>query len=90
MLSPLLKQIWDFDGFPKTASAPLVSVPGKFRAIKYSQLPELQSLALPVQRWADYPTTPPDEEPPLKVKTDVHHLIIDFMFLDAAIRRTHP
>ncbi len=89
-LDPLMKQVWDFDGAPKTVSDPVVTVPGKFKVIKYSEGSETQSLMLPVPRWADCPTPPPDEEPPLKPKTDVHHMIRDFMFLDAACKRDKP
>lgn len=90
LLGPRLKQIWDFDGFPKTVSNPLVTVSGKFRAIKYSEGTEQQSLALPKPRWSDYPSPPPSEEPALRDTDDtslVHHLIRDFMFLDAAKQR---
>lgn len=96
-LAPLLEQVWDFDGFPKNMSAALVTVPGKFRAVKYSEGVVPQALALPRPRWDNVPQPPPDEEPNLpKERHDngtindtqyVHHLIRDFMFLHAARQR---
>lgn len=96
-LSALLEQVWDFDGFPKNMSSALVSVPGKFRAVKYAEGVVQQALALPRSRWDNVPQPPPDEEPNLpKEKHDngtindvqyVHHLIRDFMFLHATWQR---
>ena len=85
LIGPLLKQVWDFDGFPKPTG--LVTVPGTLKAIKYSESPATESLALPKPRWDDYPDPPPDEEPGLPGHGDVHHFIRDFMFLDAALKR---
>jgi hypothetical protein len=98
VLGPLLKQVWYFDGFPKATSPSneLVTVPGRFKAIKYSEGSEAQSIALPRSRWDDYPNSPPStgsanlppvEEPELPEHGDIHHLIRDFMFLHAATRR---
>jgi hypothetical protein len=86
-LNPLLKQIWDFDGFSKPVSNALKTVPGKYVAVKYSEGPDAQALLLPKPRWSDYPDPPPVEEPLLPAPGDVHHLIRDFMFLDAALKR---
>ena len=95
VLNPLLKQIWDFDGFPKTTSIPVVST-AAVKVIKYAEVPQPGAIVLGPPRWSDFPKpapavpTLPDEEPELPAPSDtlyVHHLIRDFMFLDAAVKR---
>jgi hypothetical protein len=87
-LAPLLKQVWDFDGFPKSLSNPLLTTPD-VRVIKYDQGSEPGSTHVPMARWADYPSTPPNPGDPKPPATgdDVHHLIRDFLFLHAATLR---
>jgi hypothetical protein len=85
-LSSSLVQIWDFDGAPKSLSNPLGNNTPPV-AVKYDQGNEPHSNHLPQTRWAAYPDTPPDEEPSLPAKNDLHHLIRDFMFLHAASQR---
>lgn len=87
-LNPLLKQIWDFDGYPKSDSSKLLST-SSVAAIKYDQGSEPGCFHLPLWRWADYPQSPPnpaDPEPPVN-GYDVHRFIRNFMFADAASRR---
>ena len=91
VLNPLLKQIWDFDGFPKSDSIPTVSTPA-VKVVKYAENPQPQAIVLGAGRWADFPkgAALPDEEPELPTPVDTffaHHLIRDFMFLDAATKR---
>ena len=84
-LQPLLKQVWNFDGYPKSLSNALVSTPA-YQVIKYDQANEPSSYHLPLARWAAYPSPPPnpgDPNPPAN-GNDVHHAIRDFMFLHAA------
>jgi hypothetical protein len=78
-LSASLREIWDFDGIVSSAgslSSGLASTP-TVRAIKYDELSSASgaSYHLPTPRWPDRPAGPPN---------DVHHLIIDYMFLHAA------
>jgi hypothetical protein len=87
-LQPLLKQVWDFDGYPKSLSKALVST-AAYQVIKYDQGNQSSSYHVPLPRWAAYPNPPPnpsDPNPPAN-GGDVHHLIRDFMFLDAATHR---
>ena len=87
-LQPLLKQVWDFDGYPKNLSNALVST-SAHKVIKYDQGSEPSSYHVPIARWAAYPSPPPnlgDPNPPVN-SMDVHHLIRDFMFLHAATKR---
>jgi hypothetical protein len=87
-LHPLLRQVWDFDGYPKSDSSGLVSTPD-VTAIKYDQAAEPASIHLPLSRWSDYPNPPPnpaDTDPP-QDGNDVHRCIRNFLFLDAATRR---
>lgn len=92
VLNPLLKQIWDFDGFPKSVSIPVVSTPS-VKVVKYAENPQAQAIVLGVGRWADFPKAAPDlpdEEPELPTPADsfyAHHLIRDCMYLDAATKR---
>lgn len=100
-VNPVLKQIWDFDGFPKATSIPVVSTPS-VKVIKYSEISQPGTIQLPHPRWDNFPQPPPDEEPELSTEKDpnpphnitdplwVHHLIRDTMFLDAAIKRDLP
>jgi hypothetical protein len=87
-LQPLLKQVWDFDGYPKSDSSLLVTTPS-VTAIKYDQGSEPGCIHVPLSRWADYPSPAPDpaDWPAPKKANDVHHAIRDFLFLDAATRR---
>jgi hypothetical protein len=92
-LSPLLRQVWDFDGYPKGTSSALLTTP-QFTVIKYDQADEPGSIHVPWSRWAAYPNPPgPDDPNPWLTNQsdphydDTHHLIRDFMFLDAATKR---
>jgi len=87
-LSPLLKQVWDFDGFPVPTSTAIRTVPGRYKAVKYSEGARPESTALPLGRWINgLPPTLPGELPALPPRNDVHHLIRDFMFLHACWSR---
>lgn len=87
VLSGLMKQVWAFDG----DQSALVSVAGQFRAIKYDQSgaanTSLTNVHTGIGRWGSLPDPMPDEEPGLLARNDVHHLIRDFLFLDAAMKR---
>ncbi len=88
-LNPLLKQVVDFDGFPKEVSIPVVTTPA-LEVIKYAVNVPSSAILLPDNRWTDFPPSPPDEEPELPTPADslyAHHLIRDMTFLDAAIKR---
>ena len=87
-LKPLLKQVWDFDGYPKSDSFKLVST-ADYTAIKYDQGSEPASIHLPLSRWSDYPSPPPNPVDPHQPVNgwDVHGDIRNFMFLDAATKR---
>jgi hypothetical protein len=80
--------VWDFDGFPKSDSNALVST-ADYTAVKYDQAFEPASIHLPLSRWADYPSPPPNAGDPPKPtnSNNVHHDIRDFMFLHAATQR---
>jgi hypothetical protein len=87
-LTPLLKQIWDFDGYPKPTSDAL-GPSAASKVIKYDQGSEPNSIHMPFSRWAAYPNPAPnlgDPAPP-KNSDDVHHDIRDFLFLHAATKR---
>lgn len=86
-LAPTLRQFWDFDGSPVSVSNSIVNIAGQLDAVKYSEGARAGSLALPSSRWSAYPTTPPDEDPALPQRNDIHHLIRDFMFMHAALQR---
>ena len=83
-LSPVLSELWDFDG---NVTAPSSHLAGQYTTVKYSEGPRPGSLALPAPRWNAYPVPAPDEIPPLPQRGDRHHLIRDFLFLHAAWRR---
>jgi hypothetical protein len=87
-LQPLLKQVWDFDGYPKSDSSLLLTTPN-FTAIKYDQGSEPGCIHVPLSRWADYPNPAPDpaDWPAPKNGSDVHRSIRDYLFLDAATKR---
>jgi hypothetical protein len=89
VLRGLMKQVWAFDGSPTQTD--LVSVPGRFKAIKYDQTgtsnTSVTDVHVALARWNQYPSPVPDEEPSLPAGTDGHHLIRDFMYLDAAMKR---
>ena len=87
-LTPVLRQVWDFDGYPKNLSGTLTSSSG-IKAIKYDQANEQSSFHVPLSRWAAYPSTPPNpDDPPLPHNSSaVHQLIMDFMYLHAATLR---
>jgi len=87
-LTSLLKQVWDFDGYPKSDSGKLVTTPN-VTAIKYDQGSEAGCFHLPLSRWVGYPNPTPDpaDWPAPKTGSDVHRSIRDYMFLDAATRR---
>lgn len=87
-LGPLLKQVWDLDGFPKADSSALLTT-ASVTAVKYDEGSEPGSIHVPLSRWAAYPTTPPnpgDPKPP-KNGSDVHQDIRDFMYTHAATKR---
>jgi hypothetical protein len=97
-LNPRLKQILDFDGFPKSSSTPVVTT-ASVKVWKYVEVSAgtPDTIVVPHARWTNFPQPPPDEEPELPLEKDsvgtildnlwVHHLIRDTMFLDAALRR---
>jgi hypothetical protein len=87
-LSPLLQQVWDFDGYPKADSSKLVST-GSVTAIKYDQGSEPGCYHVPLSRWVNYPKPAPDpaDWPAPANGSDVHRAIINFMPVDAASRR---
>jgi len=83
-LSPVLKDVWDFDGHASSSAAlsdTLVST-ATYRAVKYDQGGGTASFHVPASRWAGLPT--PTGFPPYPNTTDVHHLIRDFMAVHAA------
>jgi hypothetical protein len=87
-LSPLLTQVWDFDGYPKASSNLLVTT-AAYKAIKYDQASEQDSFHVPLSRWVNYPNQPPNPgDPPAPQNGGaVHTAIRDFMFLHAATLR---
>ena len=88
-LQPLLAQVWDFDGYPKSDSSKLLST-ATVTAIKYDQGSEPGCFHVPLSRWADYPTSVPDpavDWPAPQSGGDVHQAIVHMLFLDAAFRR---
>ena len=87
-LLPLLRQVWDFDGFPKNDSSQLLST-ASVTAVKYDQGFEPGCFHVPLSRWGAYPDPPPNPADPPKPAgwNDVHRGIRNFMFLDAATRR---
>jgi hypothetical protein len=83
-LSGVLNEVWDFDGHTSSASAlsdALVST-ATYQAVKYDQGGGTGSFHVPGSRWAAFPS--PTAFPPYTNKTDVHHLIRDFMAVHAA------
>ena len=87
-LGVYLKQIWDFDGYPKSLSTSLVGT-AEFSVTKYDQDAEPQSYHVPLGRWVDYPNPPPNlGDPPAPGHgSTVHHMIRDFLFTHAATLR---
>jgi hypothetical protein len=87
-LQPLLNQVWDFDGYPKSDSSQLLTN-SSVTAIKYDQGSEPGCIHVPLSRWADYPNPAPDpaDPPPPQNGNDVHRDIRNFLFLDAATKR---
>ncbi len=88
-LEPLLTEVWDFDGYPKSESSSLVST-GSVSAIKYDQGAEPGCFHVPLSRWADYPNPVPNPDvdwPAPQNGGDVHQAIAHMLFLDAASRR---
>ena len=88
-LGSLLTRVWDFDGTPAVTSA---TKP----VTRYDQSAGAGFTHLARPRWDNIPQPIPSEEPPLRAEHNpdgavntsyVHHLIRDFMFLDAALRR---
>ena len=80
-LDGVLAEIWDFDGHFSTyrwITEALHSAPGR-EVIKYDQLASSDTRAyhVPIGRWQSLPNPP-------AANGDVHALIRDFMFLDAA------
>jgi hypothetical protein len=86
--APILRQVWDFDGYPKSDSSNLITT-SQVTAVKYDQGSEPGCFHVPLARWNDYPKSPQDPADPAKPASsnDVHGAIRDFMFLDAATRR---
>jgi hypothetical protein len=87
-LSPLLTEVWDFDGYPKAESNLLVTT-AAYKAIKYDQASEQGSFHVPLSRWVNYPSPPPNpDDPPAPHNGGaVHTAIRNFMFLHAATLR---
>jgi hypothetical protein len=87
-LAPLLKQVWDFDGYPKSLSG-LFTGTATVKATKYDQAAEADSIHEPLSRWAAYPDPPPHPaDPPAPHNgSQVHQRIMDFMYLHAATMR---
>lgn len=87
-LKPLLKQVWDFDGYPRSLASSLVST-STYQVRKYEQVVEPSSYYLPLARWSNYPAMAPNPGDPSRPTNgnEVHHAIRDFMFLHAATLR---
>jgi hypothetical protein len=80
-LTPVMKEVWDFDGLLSSASnlsANLHST-SSYIVIKYQQQNpnDPASFYLPMSRWANAPDVP-------TTKLEVHHMIRDYMFHHAA------
>jgi hypothetical protein len=90
-LQPLLREVWDYDGFPKGLDTGFTGT-ADFRLRKYDQGNEPASIHLPLSRWAGYPNPPPNlgDRPFPKNSLDVHQLIADYMFLHSATLRGQP
>jgi hypothetical protein len=78
-VSSVLREVWDFDGIVSSAgslSTGLTST-ASVTAIKYDEINSQSAgiFHLPTARWADRPAGGP---------SDVHHMIVDYMFLHAA------
>jgi hypothetical protein len=84
-LAPLLTQVWDFDGYPKSLSSLLLST-ATVTATKYDQAAEPGCVHLPLSRWSGYPDPPPNPADPHRPQngSQVHQRIMDFMYLHAA------
>ena len=87
-LKPFLKQIWDFDGFPKAGFDDALVPTATVKLAKYDQASDPVALHVPLSRWSDYPDPPniADRKKP-KNFSDVHQLVPDCMFLHAATGR---
>jgi hypothetical protein len=89
VLSAIAKQVIGFDGSPSMSN--LSSIPGQMRAIKYDQNSAANTSPFDVHvalaRWSEYTSPVPEEWPGLPAPTDVHHLVRDFLYLDAAMKR---
>ena len=84
-LQPLLSQVWDFDGYPKQQSAALTG-PG---IIKYDLADEPGSIHLPPPRWTNLSAAPqPPNQDDLAVTEDLHHWVLKYMYLHAAMQFT--
>lgn len=90
-LKPLLREVWDYDGYPKSVDTGFVGT-ADFRLRKYDQGSEPASIHLPMSRWSAYPNPPPNpgDRPFPKNGVDVHQLIADHMFLHSATLRGQP
>jgi hypothetical protein len=94
-LQPLMKQVWDFDGYPQGLSANVLT--NKFfTALKYDQGadPDPTCIKLPFSRWMSFPNPPPNAADPNPFADptdasyiDTHHLIPAYMFEHAATKR---
>jgi hypothetical protein len=81
----MLRQVWDFDGYPKSDSSKLLSTT-KVTAVKYDQGVEPGCFHVPLSRWTtNYPNQPPNPADPPKPASPAD--IRNFMFLDATTRR---
>ena len=83
-LSTVLDAVWDFDGHASSSAAlsDALASTAKCMAVKYDQGGGNASFHVPGPRWAALPT--PTAFPPYANKTDVHHMIRDFMAVHAA------
>ena len=82
-LPPLLSQVWDFDGYPKLQSAALTG-PG---VIKYDLASEPGSIHLTTPRWANLSAIPPlPNQDDWAVTEDLHHWVLKYMYLHAAMQ----
>lgn len=95
-LAPLLRQVWDFDGYPQGLAANLKTNKA-YTVVKYDQGadPDPACFKVPFSRWAGYPNPPanpadpnPFADPMDSNYIDTHHLIPAFLFTHAATKFT--
>lgn len=82
-IQPLMSQVWDFDGYPKAQSSALTGP----NVIKYDLASEPGSIHLPSPRWANLSSTPqPPNQDDSAVTEDLHHWVLKYMYLPAAMQ----